>query len=528
MATPVRTIGVAPLGVAATVAPARAIGVPRMRAAPAAAMNAAILKSDPKSVDTPVAITGGDVWSGARATKEEVRELADDALSSIVKEPIMAQFYTGRLWLWGRWSGTIIRAVLPREVVFNVCAACVMGAFFTAPWIGGVETRRALIPKLVALNQVWLLASSLVTFTISFFLSQAYAFWRDIYSRSRKIQGRLNDLGLAWAGSVARAPDGTFTEDAEALLQLLARYVRLFHVLLYASVTTKYAPLKTPAGLSILIEQGGLTEDERERLLEASTGHNAVLGWMWTASFAGLGNGAIGAGASLQRTLESELLELRSLSAGLPDALSGRMPLAYTQLVQILVDLLIVAAPLALLPSIGAIGAVVATGFVTLFYSSVLNLAKVRAFSSLLYSSILFYSPHPPPSPAAAHDPPSGLPRPFRQRELLGLRLGPLPTLDAQPPRRHLALRAHAAAGDQPRLGPLVARRGQPARRRPRAGAARQRQRGRQQGATEGRAPLSRAEVSSRRACPPSRGSSSIRARASRSIRTNCLLTSVY
>ena len=56
---------------------------------------------------------------------------------------------------------------------------------------------------------------------------------------------------------------------------------------------------------------------------------------------------------------------------------SGRMPLAYVQLVQILTDLLILTTPLALYNSVGGVGAVIGTGVVTLFHSSVVKLAKI-------------------------------------------------------------------------------------------------------------------------------------------------------
>jgi hypothetical protein len=47
-------------------------------------------------------------------------------------------------------------------------------------------------------------------------------------------------------------------------------FPRLFNVLLYASVTTRFAPLKTPSGLQRLVKSGHLTADEREALLQSS------------------------------------------------------------------------------------------------------------------------------------------------------------------------------------------------------------------------------------------------------------------
>ena len=112
-------------------------------------------------------------------------------------------------------------------------------------------------PPLAA--QVWLIASGLVSFTISFFLSQSYALWRSVYSVTRRVQGRLNDIGLLCATAAERKADGTYTDDAEEFLETVARYVRLFNMLLYASVTKRFAPLGTPKGLAELVSAGAIT-----------------------------------------------------------------------------------------------------------------------------------------------------------------------------------------------------------------------------------------------------------------------------
>ena len=78
-------------------------------------------------------------------------------------------------------------------------------------------------------------------------------------------------------------------------------------------------------------------------------------------------------------SLQNKIIELRATYASLPDELSGRMPLAYVQLVQILTDLLIVSTPLALTSSVGGFGAIVGAVIVTLFHSSIANLASARS-----------------------------------------------------------------------------------------------------------------------------------------------------
>ena len=50
----------------------------------------------------------------------------------------------------------------------------------------------------------------------------------------------------------------------------MARYVRLFNILFYASVTPQFAPLQSPHGLDALIDLGALTADEKDGLLASA------------------------------------------------------------------------------------------------------------------------------------------------------------------------------------------------------------------------------------------------------------------
>jgi hypothetical protein len=261
--------------------------------------------------------------------------------------------------------------------------ALLVAAFFGAPWLPHETWRRGLMTHLPAVERVWTLASGLVSFTLSFFLTQSYTFWREVYLVVRQVQGRLNDLGMLVANGVAREADsGEFTPLADELLAQIARYVRLWNMLLYASVTTRFAPLASPSGLTELMRSGAISDEERRALLEASTGHNSVIVWLSAVISSALADGRIGAGghggaSGLTYVVLSKLTELRSTGASIADKLSGRMPLAYTQLVQILVDLFILATPLALMHSVGPLGAVMGTALLTLFYTSILNLAKL-------------------------------------------------------------------------------------------------------------------------------------------------------
>jgi len=364
----------------------------------------------PITVEAP-GLNGGDVWAGARGSDEEFEFTLNDAMSTTIRAPIIPQFYPQRKWLWARWNGTILKRVLPREVLFNsifaiVCVLVVSavpqqiarpsarrflgGAATAAPvvaasWLPVLDNivTRTVVSTLASVDKVWLLASGLVSFTLSFFLTQSYAFWRSVYAYTRKVQGRLNDIGMLCAAAAEReGRTGEYTEDAKVLLALIGRYVRLFSMLFYASCTSRFAALRTPRGLGAMVTRGALSNSERNALLQSSMGHYAVLEWLSTLLNSGLSDGRLCGGATggnplgLQIQLQAKLVELRMATASIEDELTGRMPLAYTQLVQIMADLLISFAPFALIHSVGGVGAVMGTALVTLFYSSILNLAK--------------------------------------------------------------------------------------------------------------------------------------------------------
>lgn len=323
-----------------------------------------------KTSNKGTAVDGGDLWSGSRVTKDELREICDLATSTRRDEPVILQWFPQRQWLWSQWSGTLVRLCFP-DVLLNMAMALVIAIVCQSnPHLSG---------RLGSIERIWVLSSGLISFCLSFFLSQAYTVWRNVYRLTRRVQGRLNDFGLLCASAAMRDEEtGAYTPEASELLSLSARYIRLFHVLLYATVTTRFAPLSTPTGLEVLRETGSLTTEERELLLASSQGHNAVITWLATLYRSALHDGRLS--RSYSRSLQNALLELRATYATIPDELVGRMPLAYTHLMQVLTDALIFSTPFALVSAAGAGGVlptVLGTGAVTLFYTSILGLAKM-------------------------------------------------------------------------------------------------------------------------------------------------------
>ena len=319
-----------------------------------------------------VALDGGDIWAGSRISEDELHELVENATSKRVSMPVTSQWFPRRGWLWGQWSGTIVKAVLPREVLSAAIIATLMSVLLRV-----FPDSSLLNQQLRGVQRVWVLCSGLISFTLSFFLSKAFTLWRNVYASSRKVQNRLNDLGLVCATAAARsgAADGSgFTLDADETLRYISRMCRLYTMFVYASVTTRFAPLATPSGLRLLQAADAITEEERTVLLESSSPQYTVLMWISLTLRAALKDGRLD--STYDRTIQTKVLDLRDHSASIRDELSGRIPLAYTHLMQLLCDLLVLFTPVALSASVGGIVCVFSTALVALFYSSVLKLAK--------------------------------------------------------------------------------------------------------------------------------------------------------
>ena len=72
----------------------------------------------------------------------------------------MRQYHPRRSWLWRQWSGTIVRRVLQKEVLFNVGAALALMAFLNAPgpsfeWRQMLQSSRTL----TSVDRIWGLCS---------------------------------------------------------------------------------------------------------------------------------------------------------------------------------------------------------------------------------------------------------------------------------------------------------------------------------------------------------------------------------
>ena len=78
--------------------------------------------------------------------------------------------------------------------------------------------------------------------------------------------------------------------------------------------------------------------------------------------------GTLAGDTATKGMLLKELASLRSAFSTISDKLNGRMPLPYAHFVQILVDTIVLTAPIALYADLGEFS-VIAVGLITLFYT---------------------------------------------------------------------------------------------------------------------------------------------------------------
>lgn len=104
--------------------------------------------------------------------------------------------------------------------------------------------------------------------------------------------------------------------------------------------------------------------------------YNAPLEWMIVRSNQAMQQGILAGDTATKGRLLAIASSMRDSARAVSDKISGRMPLAYVQFVQLLVDTFVISSPLALYSSMGE-ASIVAVGLVTLFYTGLNNLAKI-------------------------------------------------------------------------------------------------------------------------------------------------------
>lgn len=370
-------------------------------------------------------------WKGG-----ELDRLTDWATAKQSNRPIICEYDPDAAWLWKKWRGTVLRmTIVPIVGILALGAAVdasVHALTVSDPWpfLAVPPAEDPLIQSLLGINKLWEYQLTLCTFILTFFTSEAYNHWRTVYLTTRAIQGRINDicllitLGAArgdcteWGcgvdGSYENIATGTttgYSEDSARLVGRCTRLIKLSHTFFWAATPTlsngvqvdkktlldrlwnvldgehesneldaDIGPLLlTPAGLDRLVERRQLTSLERNALVRSdlppSQYSYVLMEWVGLHALDGMRTGTLMGGPGLEENLLSQITRLRAEYFNIGDYAAGRMPLAYVQLVQVLVDSLVLLAPFALYPELGSLS-VPLSGLLTLFYKGLLELSK--------------------------------------------------------------------------------------------------------------------------------------------------------
>lgn len=338
------------------------------------------------------------------STQKLLDDLIDESTRTSARRPIMMQFDPRSGWIWKRWKGTIFSETWDSCISKMLYAIILLVLFQAAPPVVKGHLER----QLQGFHILWGQMLQVTTFTLTFFLNQAYALWRKCYSLSRRLQGRLQDINMSLAAHATRKPrspgkasggsssssiptsstssssttaSSTFTAASRQTLELISRYARLFNLLTYASFTRSHRPILTPRGMRRLVERGLMTQQEREVLvnaeLPATQRHNAVLLWIARTFLEAREAGHFIGHAGFENQILEKIHVCRAQYGAFGDELAGRMPLAYAHIVQVLVDVVLCMYPLmAISTNMSPTLAVLGTGILTVSYQGLFDLAK--------------------------------------------------------------------------------------------------------------------------------------------------------
>jgi hypothetical protein len=311
------------------------------------------------------------------ASQKDIDEVVNQVVGS---EPgiVIQRFRPYPNWLWRQWFGTVLFHTAG-NVMLNMGVALIFCLIIQRRTFGDWNIFHTLpaqqsFPRLEAIDKIWKTLMSLATFLLTFFVGQAYTFWRSIYDQARGVQGRMNDINMLLAANGApalAASGGTkgnindtndknsskeyYTDDALTFLNRVAAKMRVCHLLFWAANAPRFRVLLTPRGLDRLVQVGYLPQALKTEVLDATHGLGPTEKWCAMLESALMDcihslhkpQTIYRYSTALELALQELFCRLRAHLATIPDLVDGRMPLAYAHFVQILVDLFLMVAPVA-------------------------------------------------------------------------------------------------------------------------------------------------------------------------------------
>ena len=291
---------------------------------------------------------------------EATEQALDDVLDQIIGTHdgiITHRYFPTREWLWRQWHATVFYHTV-WSAFRNTLGAFVFCAFLRKLTHGDWNVfefpsrDNPLMIRLVIVQKMWQSLMNLTTFLLTFFVGQAYSFWRSVYDIGRSVQSRTNDINLLLATHVSRKKNGTYAPEAEAFLEEVASLLRIYHVLMWATHARRFRILLTDHGLARLVTRGMMTVQQKETIerqigLSKTERHHVLLEWVLHKCHQARRKGILEGGSGSEQVLLEKACLLQTMSSQLAHKGNGRMPLAYVHFVQILVDCFLFCAPMA-------------------------------------------------------------------------------------------------------------------------------------------------------------------------------------
>lgn len=328
---------------------------------------------------------------------------------------IVCEYEPDGWWLWRQWRGTALSITyVPVIITILMTFALDRSVHYFSdtdwPLLGVPPENDPMIQQLSGLKTLWEYQLTLCTFILAFFTSQAYTHWKQVYFCTRALQGRINDVCMLLTMSAKRSSNdgGSFTgydDEAQKLVEDCVRLIRLSHTFFWAATPTQsngvgdagldgeipdhrfydtelteIGPvLLSPYGLRGLEQANELTREEVSSLLHSGLPPSQypyiLLEWVGLYGLEGLRNGQLHGGPGVEDQLMKRVTDIRAEYFSIGDFAAGRMPLAYVQLVQVLVDSLVWLSPFSLYSKLGSLS-IPLVGLLTLFFKGLMELSK--------------------------------------------------------------------------------------------------------------------------------------------------------
>lgn len=163
----------------------------------------------------------------------------------------------------------------------------------------------------------------------------------------------MNDINLILAAHAARRRgSAAYTPEARLLLEDVSSKLRAYHISMWAAHVRRFRILITEKGYSRMVAKGVLTFKEKESLdmhlgVPKDQKHHILLEWVLVKCIEARKRRIIDGANGMDHVLLEKVCSLREYSSQIYSKTSGRMPLPYIQLVQILLDVFLFLAPVA-------------------------------------------------------------------------------------------------------------------------------------------------------------------------------------